>query len=309
MQLSSPIEEIVLTKLSGDEGEEKDSVALFRGVETSVATITCEVMDKEIPLGISASFDVAPLCEFDAKDPKPKITQMDVAIVPSSNLSRKTSVYMDAVEEIVEDMDIKDSSSSEDVVVVSTADESTQKEEEKNEKKESITESSKEEEKGDDIDVVEEQIAEKKESTAETKEEASDETTLEIPICTVTLSVEFNSSKKDQMDAFYELLNTATKRKAAAIDNLRKSASAVGRTSTAPAQTEVASKVKSAVKSGFLNKKKKEAGFFKKMYEKTIGPQSLLRMTFPILKNYCLFFGAVALMHYRGNDLALPPPV
>ena len=267
-------------------------------METSVATITCEVMDKEIPLGISANFDVAPLCEFDAKDPKPKITQMDVAIVPSSDFSRKASVYMDAVEEIVED-----------VVVVSTADESTQKEEEKDEKKEPITESSKEEEKADNIDDSKEQITEKKESTAETKEEESDETTLEIPICTVTLSVEFNSSKKDQMDAFYELLNTATKRKAAAIDNLRKSASAVGRTSTAPAQTEVASKVKSAVKSGFLNKKKKEAGFFKKMYEKTIGPQSLLRMTFPILKNYCLFFGAVALMHYRGNDLALPPPV
>ena len=267
-----------------------------------MATITCEVMDKEIPLGISANFDVAPLCEFDAKDPKSKTTQMDVAIVPNTPSSRHASVYMDAVEEIVE-MDSKDSSSSEDVVVVSTADESTPNDE----KNVPITESSNEE--PENKHDAEKKDKKDKESTAETKEEASDETTLEIPICTVTLSVEFNSSKKDQMDALYELLNTATKRKAAAIDNLRKCASAVGRTSTSQAQTEMANKIKSAVKSGFLNKKKKEAGFFKKLYEKTVGPQSFLRMAFPIMKNYCLFFGAVALMHYRGNDLALPPPV
>ena len=30
---------------------------------------------------------------------------------------------------------------------------------------------------------------------------------------------------------------------------------------------------------------------------------------FPLAKNYIIFFGAVTLMHFRGQELALPPPI
>ena len=30
---------------------------------------------------------------------------------------------------------------------------------------------------------------------------------------------------------------------------------------------------------------------------------------FPLAKNYIIFFGAVTPMHFRGQELALPPPI
>ena len=44
-------------------------------------------------------------------------------------------------------------------------------------------------------------------------------------------------------------------------------------------------------------------------YDKHLGPESLLRMIFPIARNYLVFAASVALMHYKGQLLALPPPV
>ena len=73
------------------------------------------------------------------------------------------------------------------------------------------------------------------------------------------------------------------------------------------------------VKLGLLNKKymtknqdmakKKEDGFLLRLYQRTISPNSIARKFFPLAKNYIIFFGAVTLMHLRGQDLALPPPI
>ena len=133
---------------------------------------------------------------------------------------------------------------------------------------------------------------------------------IETPVCTVTLKIEFEPSKKDQKDGLYDLLNRASKRKAAAIDKLRKSAAAVSRLSAQESPSKGSDQASSrAVKPGFLNKEKKEAGFFKRLYERTVGPNSLFMMLAPVAKNYVIFFGTVVFMHFQGQQLALPPPV
>ena len=134
---------------------------------------------------------------------------------------------------------------------------------------------------------------------------------IETPVCTVTLKIEFEPSKKDQKDELYDLLNKVSKRKAAAIDKLRKSAAAVSRLAAqdSPSKGDDKAGASQAVKPGFLNKEKKEPGFFKRLYERTIGPNSLFMMLAPIAKNYVIFFGTVAFMHFQGQQLALPPPV
>ena len=146
--------------------------------------------------------------------------------------------------------------------------------------------------------------------TPETKDSAESKPELSalIPTCFVHVRVEYNPSTKDQKDELYDLLNKASKRKAMAVDKLRKSAAALNRSKPAVADAPKDGKV---VKSGFLNKKaqpKKEM-FFIRWYNKTLGPNSLTRQVFPIAKNYILFFGGVALMHFQGQQLALPPPV
>eukprot|EP00560_Eucampia_antarctica_P006067 CAMPEP_0197824874 /NCGR_PEP_ID=MMETSP1437-20131217/2077_1 /TAXON_ID=49252 ORGANISM="Eucampia antarctica, Strain CCMP1452" /NCGR_SAMPLE_ID=MMETSP1437 /ASSEMBLY_ACC=CAM_ASM_001096 /LENGTH=494 /DNA_ID=CAMNT_0043424675 /DNA_START=106 /DNA_END=1590 /DNA_ORIENTATION=+ len=424
-QLSSPVEEITLTK----EGED----GAFHGVDTSSATLTCEVMDKDIPLGISAVLEVAPLCESNGKD-STNPAEMDIAIVPLTSddaeepeLSSADSEFEDAVEEQVVD-DTKDSSEDvvvvtstkdnedEDVVIVTTtkdnidedvvvesttkdkededvvvesitkdketdedvvvesitkdtegiddavvesstkdkennADfvvesiakdtevindvvvESTTKEKEENEAvvvesiskdKEDIEEAVQETATTNTADdVLESTSSEKGITTIEAKEQpiqqpeevAHEEETKEnevtqklmLPICTIRVKLEFEPAKKSRVDALSQLLNECSKRKAKAIDSLRQCAATVGRTdnnSTVAATTKEAS-----VKAGFLNKKPKQPPIWRRWYEKTIGPQSMLRMLSPIMKNYGLFIGAVALVHFRGNDLALTPPV
>lgn len=94
----------------------------------------------------------------------------------------------------------------------------------------------------------------------------------------------------------------------------------------------------SSVKAGFLNRggggtksaksttgdddddksKKKKGGFLlvssnvKRWFERVTGPESIIRkaafMTF-VTKDYWIFLGAVGFFHYRGQVLALPPPV
>lgn len=161
--------------------------------------------------------------------------------------------------------------------------------------------------------IENEKETETKESDKGTDTKPLDSTTVQTSFCTVTLKVEYNPSTKDQRDKLYDLLNTASKRKAAAIDKLRKSAAEVSRaTKTSPTKPSEASSSSSekAVKSGFLNKKaKKKDSFLMRLYNKTIGPSSLLRTVFPVAKNYIIFFGAVTLMHFKGQELALPPPV
>ena len=148
-------------------------------------------------------------------------------------------------------------------------------------------------------------------SSSSPKKEADAAPVIETPVCTVTLKIEFEPSKKDQKDELYDLLNKVSKRKAAAIDKLRKSAAAVSRLAAqdSPSKGDDKAGASRAVKPGFLNKEKKEAGFLKRLYERTIGPNSLFMMLAPIAKNYVIFFGTVAFMHFQGQQLALPPPV
>lgn len=130
------------------------------------------------------------------------------------------------------------------------------------------------------------------------------------PLFTATLKLVFVPSPKDQREELYEMLNKATSRKAEAVEKLRQSALAASRQNT----TTVATK-SPAVKPGFLNKgsgagasEKKEKGFLA-LVDKYFGPKSILQQVLPVAKNYVIFFAAVALFHYKGDALALPPPV
>jgi len=134
-------------------------------------------------------------------------------------------------------------------------------------------------------------------------------------VCNVTLKIEHTPSKKEVQEKLYDLLNKASKRKVQAIDRLRKSAVLVSRAKQAipSSTTTTVSTSKNAVKSGFLNSKKTKGevkpSFLKKWYERTFGPNSILMRLGPIAKNYVIFFGVVALMHYKGQELALPAPL
>lgn len=130
-----------------------------------------------------------------------------------------------------------------------------------------------------------------------------------IPTCVVYCRIEFDVSLKDQKDELYNLLNNASKRKAIAVDKLRKAAALLNRSK--PTEEVKGGNGVKTVKSGFLNKKssKKSSTFLVRWYEKTVGPHSTIRKIFPIAKNYIIFFGTVTLMHFQGQQLALPPPV
>lgn len=161
-----------------------------------------------------------------------------------------------------------------------------------------------------DSDDVEE-IEEKETPTPSSKNRSVP--SVEVPLCAIKLRVEFEPSTKDLKDALYDKLNEASKKKALAINRLRQSAASVSRITQSKPSPASSAADKAAVQSGFLNKKsdtkKKEPSFLVRWYNKTIGPTSLVRTVGPIFKNYIIFFSAVIYMHYRGYDLALPPPV
>lgn len=320
-QLSSPIEEVTLTKV----GEE----ATVKGVDTSLATMTCTMTDKDIPLGTSASLEVAPLCMFDMDDPTTVVNELDIAIVTDDVTTTEESTEETAADETIESYETKTEESKESTdsekeesyeTTTEEAKESTEGEKEESTETvkdettdaaeetvvaESVEEAVVETKSSEDgVEVVSAEKDEKEEATAKDETTKTDAVQPLLPICTVQVKVEFEPSKKDQMDALYAQLNEASKRKSKAIDALRKSATAVGRTAVPKEPTA------QAVKSGFLNaKKKKEIPLWKRWYEKTIGPKSMMRMIAPVFKNYALFFGAVAFFHYRGGDMALEPPV
>lgn len=146
---------------------------------------------------------------------------------------------------------------------------------------------------------------------------ASPTTEVLLPTCTVDIRVEFNPSSRDEEAVLCDLLNKATKKKAQAIDRLRKAAELMNRSrqSSSNAASTMVTKSDTAVKAGFLNKASKSSATKKepialvRWYNKYLGPQSLARIVFPVAKNYLLFFGGIVLMHFQGHQLALPPPV
>lgn len=79
LQLSSPIEDRELT-LDGEK-------VTFEGVETSMATLTVDAKDADIPLGTSSNpIEIAPLCALDdPKQPKDEyVTEVPIAIVAAA---------------------------------------------------------------------------------------------------------------------------------------------------------------------------------------------------------------------------------
>ena len=283
----------------------------FYDVETSNATFELSVMDKDIPLGSSAIHDIKALCQPDfLKDGNTKsISSLDIAIVPSNE-----PIAFTTVEPVVQNSD----TSSENIDnasfdLVTEDDETVNK----------IEESSIVTESGDKVEFNNEKSdkichdgteAIKEVSEKETSTERANCPTLQIPTCVVTLKVEYSASVKDMKEKLYDLLNEASKRKSRAIDDLRKSAATLSRVKNENNSDSKDSGSTTIVKSGFLEKKskvamRKETTLLARFYQKYLGTSSVIQKVFPIAKNYLLFFRGVAVMHFYGQNLALPPPV
>jgi len=244
LQLSSPIEN---RELALDGGK-----VTFTGVETSVATLSVEAKDADVPLGSCANpIEIAPLCILDdPKKPKDEyVTDIPIAIVAAK--------------------------------------------------------------------------------AADATGEEKDPTVVaaEPVVCSVTLKVTYKPSPKDQREELYDLLNKTSQRKAEALAELRSLSMKQGGSSSAGKESSSTAVTKSSsVKPGFLNKggggiskKDDENGdgkgllsTVKKWYGRVTGPDSIARKAAfwtVATKDFWIFFGAVGLFHYRGNVLALPPPV
>ena len=165
----------------------------------------------------------------------------------------------------------------------------------------------------DPMDVKDEYVSELSIAIrAEESGEAAAEAATTEPTCTVTLKITYKPSVKDQKEELYERLNKISKRKSAALESLRKISMAMTRAGDSPSKAALAKKP--SVKPGFLNAsaKKKEPTRLDRLYESTIGPNSLLRKSFGVVvmtRNYIIFFGAVSFFHFKGQMLSLPPPV
>jgi len=343
IQISSPIEELTLTKMFDPlNPEEEGSFSTINEVDIKVATLTViSANDADIYLGSSLeSYDLAPLCTLDNIAARNKITQLDIAIIADGD--KETGTLSTKEENNLGDKEEKTDKEKDETgegTAESTSTDAPDKDVEVKESKEDDKPTSEEspasnetqntkEGNGDDTPKVEgiestpDEIETTESSTTTTtgndKPETSSPTSAIVPICVVTLRVEYTPSKKEEEKALFELLNTAIKQKNNAVEKLRKTASALGQVrhanETSPSTTSTSSALttsKPAVPAGFLNKKtkKKEPHFIVKLYNRSIGPDSMFRKVFPVAKNYLLFFGAVALFHFKGHELALPPPV
>ena len=139
--------------------------------------------------------------------------------------------------------------------------------------------------------------------------DAAPEELVTTTVCTVSLKLTYSPSPKDQREELYEILNKATQRKAKALEKLKQMAAAAARSQGASAGGAAPSTKKPAMQSGFLNKPKKVVHWSVQWYNKHLGPTSIIRTVLPIAKNYIIFFGAVGFFHFKGQMLALPPPV
>lgn len=297
-QLSNPIEEKTLDKLYDPIDEEKSKVE-FKAVNMEMATLSIIIFDDSIQVGKSDALDISTWFKLDAIAPKKVVREIKVSISPEYK------------------------SSNDDVVVVMQPDvaESDEKEKVDEEIEQGKETKSNDTELGEanNTDRVENETGVKSEiesqSAALGNEDLGTSVGKEVKteICDVTLRVEFEPSNTDRRESLYAQLNEASKRKAAALEQLRKCAVDVSRSTNSYKEELIVSEP--AVKSGFLNKKimrnKKETepNILRKWYEKTIGPNSVFRSLFPIMKNYCIFFGVVVLMHYKGDFLEFPSPV
>jgi len=238
-QLSAPVEEKKLDSFY-DSSNDKATTIQFDSVDMSIATLSIRLFDDLVQLGSSDALDVSQWCSFDVMEYcENKNKKQDVA---ASDIVKEVEV------QIIGDYKCSSPSSdscSDDVVVV----------EKKDQTEEEIT--------TDDDDANKE----KHESSPSTPDK--NETT--IPLCTLTLRVEYHPSKTDLLDELYTVLNQASKIKSGAIEELRKHAMDMSRSSANTSTTLSTAEVPSsdtAVKSGFLNKPQKKTSFFSKWYQK-----------------------------------------
>ena len=277
-------------------------------------------------LGTSVSHDIGTMCEFDVmtflrnETKLSSFSELDVVITSVSDLPPTAISLVEKRQENEED----EYSGTQ---VIDVSEFSDAKEDESSVALEGALQGKGKVEFFDDENkpVISEESLLKKDCDADVESEIKKKlqagTDLPTTFCTVKLSVEYTPSKKDQQEKLYELLNQASKRKAQAIERLRKSAAAVSRKSQSTAKFEgdgeedPSASSSRAVQPGFLNKKKRPRGptsasnFFTNAFKRILGPQSLLAQAFPIAKNYCLFFGVVAFVHWKGDMLALPAPL
>lgn len=290
IHLSSPIEVRTITQLFDPlNPTAEESLAKFESVEISNALLTVETYsdDGVRKLGVSATHDLLPLCqdmELWKKGGEKKSSSLEMAIV--------AEVGIDDVDDVVIATDKNESESWEDAVTELAEGEI--------------------EEGSTYIGEVEEKGSE----TLEKNAEESPKTNVQVPLYTIVIQLEYRPSPEDRRDALYEKLNEVSKRKVAAIESLRKSAVIANRARAAEGDSTTGGESDRggpAVKSGFLNKVKvqeeKSIPFWKRWYENTIGPQSMLWVLGPAAKNYIIFVGVSLFIHYKGDLLALPPPV
>ena len=148
---------------------------------------------------------------------------------------------------------------------------------------------------------------------ATNEDEESTEAKVVQPTCTLTLRLVYQPSNNDKKEELYQLLNKKSEKKAAALENLSKISMNMTRTGAdrSPSKSPAATVAKPSVKPGFLNKKKAEVSRVRSLYEKTMGPNSMLRTSLGLLfltKDYLIFFGAISFFHFGGQFLALPAP-
>ena len=339
IQLSSPIEERTLTKLYDPlDPAAADGVAIFASLEASNALLTVEAYasdDGSLLLGSSAPHDLQPLCddaELWRNGGEKKVSSLDVAIVAAADDAAASSSSSSS------------SSSSPSSYAAAPGSPTTEAVETKESSSESWEDAASEEENageivaeteveggGDGATTGEEDVVLPEESgVGEKKADDDAAVLLLLPLCTLALRVAYFPSAEDRRDALYDRLNEVSKRKVAAIEALRRSAGVVNR---ARVEAEEAAGGSGggkrgggaggqAVKSGFLNKSKPPPGdrstpppppppppFWKRWYDRTLGPRSMLWVAGPIAFNYVLFGAASLFLHFKGDLLALPPPV
>lgn len=295
IQISSPIEERILTKLYDPLNPTAvEGLAVFSSLESLNALLSVEAyaldgaeLSGRKLLGTSVPHDLQPLCsdnELWRKGGTKMVSSLDVAIVAGGGVGGDAGSMP-----LVTSVEERESSSEswEDAV----ADE---------------------EEKTNDSDEVDAHIGEVIAENLGVKEKK----VLLLPLCTLTLQLTYYPSAEEKRDALYDNLNEVSKRKVAAIELLRKNAGIVNRARAAD-EAESGDSKKSdggpAVKSGFLNRSKaeeeKSPPLWKRWYDKTLGPSSMLWVVGPIATNYVLFVGVSLFLHFKGDLLALPPPV
>jgi hypothetical protein len=137
-----------------------------------------------------------------------------------------------------------------------------------------------------------------------TNDSGGDETNV---LCTVTLSVSYTPSAKDQMEKLYDLMEKETSAKAAAREELRRASLDLHALQGGSGNSGTIA-TKPAVSAGFLNKDKSKVPVPPKPSAWKVWYQRA-SVIVPMVKNYVFFVGFIVVSQYYGSNLAIPAPV